>query len=76
MTLQIIGYIVLFAILGVPFMGWAWRNLVEFGRYIYRSFPFLQKFFDEYFEHYAIGTLLCVIIAVIWAILHFAFGLV
>ena len=76
MTLNLLLYIVGFAILGIPFVGWAWRNLIEFGRLVYRSFPFLQKFFDEYFEHYALGTLICVIFVVIWAILHFAFGLV
>ena len=76
MTLNILLYIVGFAVLGIPFVGWAWRNLIEFGRLVYRSFPFLQKFFDEYFEHYALGTLICVICAIIWAILHFAIGLV
>lgn len=76
MTLTVLLYIVGFAVLGIPFLGWAWQNLIRFGRAVYRTFPFLQKFFDEYFENYAMGTVITVICIIIWAILHFGFGLV
>ena len=76
MDLKILGYIVLFAIIGIPFVGFFVRNMIEFGRYVYRSFPFLQKFFDEYFEHYALGTVITVICAVVYAVLHFWWGLI
>lgn len=76
MDLKTLFFIAAFVVLGIPFVGYAWTNMVRFGRYIYRSFPFLQKFFDDYFEHYILGVAVTVICGIVWAVLHFGFGLV
>lgn len=75
-TLQVLLYILLFVVAGVPFLGWGVRNLVRFGRYIYKSFPFLQNFFDEYFEHFALGTIITVVGGIVYLILHFGFRII
>jgi hypothetical protein len=68
MDVQFILYVFLFVIIGVPLIGFAVRNLVRFGRYVYKSFPFLQKFFDDYFEHFAYGTIIVVVAGVVYVI--------
>lgn len=69
-------YIFLFVVIGIPLIGFAVRNLIRFGKYVYRSFPFMQRFFDEYYEHFALGSVITIICVVVWAILHFWVGVV
>lgn len=76
MDLKVLFYIVLFVVIGVPLVGFAVRNLVRFGKYVYRSFPFLQRFFDEYYEHFALGSIITIGCAIVYAILHFWIGVV
>ena len=63
-------YVFLFVIFGIPLVGFAVRNIVKFGRFIYNKYPFLQKFFDEYYEHFALGTVICALTAAGYGILY------
>lgn len=70
MDLQFWFYIFLFVIFGVPLIGFIVRNVVRFGRYVYKSFPFLQKFFDEYYEHFALGSAISIFAVLVYGVLY------
>jgi hypothetical protein len=68
MDLQFFLYLTLFVIFGVPLVGFAVRNLVRFGSFLYKKYPFLQKFFDEYYEHFALGAVIVVIASIMYGL--------
>lgn len=68
-------YIFLFAILGIPLVGYLVRNLVKLGQHIYARYPIFRKFFDDYAEHYGIGLIITVIAGILYGILYY-FGVV
>lgn len=69
-------YILMFVVIGVPLIGFAVRSMVRIGKYVYRSFPFLQRFFDEYYEHFALGSIITIGCAIVYAIFHYWIGII
>ena len=68
-------YVFLFAILGIPLVGYLVRNLVKLGVKVYDKYPIVRKFFDDYAEHYGIGLIITVVAGVVYGVLRW-FGVV
>lgn len=68
-------YVIIFAIIGVPFVGFAVRQMIKFGRWIYKEVPILRSFFDNYADNYGIGFALTVVFGAIYSFLRW-FGFV
>lgn len=69
-ALSVFGYVVLFVISGVPLIGFTVDAFINFGRYVYRTYPFIRKFFDEYFDHYGLGLIITIVTIVVYGLLH------
>lgn len=69
-------YIIGFVIIGIPFIGFAVDKFRIFGRWVYKEFPIIRDFFDDYASHYAVGFIITVIAGIAYSILHFGFGIV
>lgn len=67
---QIIMYVLAFVIVGIPLVGFITRSFVRVGKIIYQEFPFVKKFFDEYFEHFGLGSLIVGLGVVVYLVLH------
>jgi hypothetical protein len=68
-------YVIIFAIIGVPFVGFAVRQFIKFGRWIYKEMPLLRSFFDNYADNYGIGVAITIVCGIIYAVLRW-FGVV
>lgn len=68
-------YVVIFAIIGVPLVGFGIRQMIKFGSWIYRNVPILRSFFDNYADNYGIGLVITVVFGVIYGFLRW-FGVV
>ena len=63
-------YVFLFAILGIPLVGYLVRNLIKLGIKVYDKYPIVRKFFDDYAEHYGIGLIITVVAGIVYGVLR------
>lgn len=61
-------YVVIFAIIGVPLVGFFVDKLIEFGRWIYKEIPFIRAFFDDYASYYGIGLVITVVVGIVYGL--------
>lgn len=71
MDFQFWGYLLLFVVIGVPLIGYVVRTVIRAGKYLYRNFPFIKRFFDEYYEHFALGTIVTIVVGIVYCIGHY-----
>ena len=58
-------YVILYAIIGVPLVGYAVIQGRKLGLHLYEKYPFIKKFFDNYAENYGIGLIITVVTIVV-----------
>ena len=61
-------YIIGFAIVGVPTVGFIVKQMIRFGKWVYREYPFVRSFFDNYADHYAIGLGITIVAAIVYIV--------
>lgn len=66
--MQFYIYCLLFAVIGIPLIGYAVRQGIRLGKYMYREYPFIAKFFDEYVEHFGVGLIITVVAAIAYGL--------
>jgi hypothetical protein len=58
----------LFVIAGVPLIGYLLKKGIELGKFMYKRYPMIAKFFDEYAENFGVGLLITVVCLIIYSV--------